>query len=184
MSEMFTKCNGFIVSGDPLVYADSATMTGQGTVSEPFGVKNTDLFVQEPLYTGTSGSSAYIGWNNETVLWEGTNFSVTDGSHLSATVQLSEPISAFDEIKIISSGNLDSETIVLDTSKTGSNGAFTWIAPEGGNANWIGLRGVFTDQTHLKVYGGYSTTLGSIFTSNGWWSYKNIYKVVGINRKV
>ena len=70
MSEMFTKCNGFIVSGDPLVYADSATMSGQGTVSEPFGVKSTDLFVQEPLYTGTSGNSAYIGWNNETVLWE------------------------------------------------------------------------------------------------------------------
>lgn len=64
MSEMFTKCNGFIVSGDPLVYADSATMTGQGTVSEPFGVKSTDLFVQEPLYTGTSGNSAYIGFDS------------------------------------------------------------------------------------------------------------------------
>ena len=73
MSEMFTKCNGFIVSGDPLVYADSATMTGQGTVSEPFGVKSTDLFVQEPLYTGVSGNSAYIGWNNETVLWSGNS---------------------------------------------------------------------------------------------------------------
>lgn len=65
MSEMFTKCNGFIVSGDPLVYADSATMTGQGTVSEPFGVKSTDLFVQEPLYTGTSGDSAYIGFDSD-----------------------------------------------------------------------------------------------------------------------
>jgi hypothetical protein len=120
--------------------------------------------------------------NDETVLWSGNTFSIGDGSHLSATVQLSEPISAFEEIKIISSGNLDSETIILDTSKRGGNGAFTWIVPEGSNSNWIGLRGVFTDQTHLKVYGGYSTTLASVFTGNGWWSYKNIYKVVGINR--
>lgn len=138
------------------------TLSGNGTVDSPLGVV--------PGY-------------NETVLWEGTDFTVNDGIHLSATVQLSEPISAFDEIKIISSGYLDSENIVLDTPKTGSNGAFTWIVPEGGNSNWIGLRGVFTDQTHLKVYGGYSTSLASVFTANGWWSYKNIYKVVGINRK-
>lgn len=119
---------------------------------------------------------------DETVLWSGADFSVANGNHLSATVQLSEPISAFNELKIISSGYLDSETIVLDTTKTDGNAAFTWIAPEGGNANWIGLRGVFTDQTHLKVYGGYSTSLASVFTANGWWAYKNIYKVIGINR--
>lgn len=128
-----------------------------------------------------SAGTVRIG-NDETVLWSGKDFTVTNGTHLSATVQLSEPISAFNEIKIISSGNLDSETIVLDTTKTGGNATFTWIAPEGGNANWIGLRGVFTDQTHLKVYGGYSTSLASVFTANGWWSYKNIYKVIGINR--
>lgn len=142
------------------------------------------LYVQEPLFTANSGDAVYVGWRpDETVLWSGTNFSISNGSHLSATVQLSEPISAFEEIKIISSGNLDSETITLDTSKMGSNGAFTWLVPEGGNSNWIGLRGVFTDQTHLKVYGGYSTTLASVFTANGWWNYKNIYKVIGINRK-
>ena len=90
MSEMFTKCNGFIVSGDPLVYADSATMTGQGTVSEPFGVKSTDLFVQKPLYTGVSGNSAYIGWNNETILWSG------DASAFS----LSEAATGFDNLQI------------------------------------------------------------------------------------
>ena len=153
--------NNYILGTQQEISHDN-TLSGNGSVDSPLGVV--------PGY-------------NETVLWSGTNFSVSNGGHLSATVQLSEPISAFNEIKIISSGHLDSETIVLDTTKTGGNGAFTWIAPEGGNANWIGLRGVFTDQTHLKVYGGYSTNLGSIFTSNGWWSYKNIYKVVGINRK-
>ena len=94
MSEMFTKCNGFIVSGDPLVYADSATMTGQGTVSEPFGVKSTDLFVQEPLYTGTSGNSAYIGWNNETLLWSG------EPSASNVGITLSEPMSGFEKVDI------------------------------------------------------------------------------------
>lgn len=157
MAKELMEIGGFITSGAEIVNHD-ASLSGNGTVDSPLGL-------------------------NETVLWTGTDFTVTNGTHLSATVQLSEPISAFEEIKIISSGNLDSETITLDTSKTGGNGAFTWIAPEGGNSNWIGLRGVFTDQTHLKVYGGYSTSLASVFTANGWWSYKNIYKVVGINRK-
>lgn len=146
------------ISGDYLQeVSHDSSLSGNGTVDSPLGL-------------------------NETVLWSGTDFSVANGNKLSATVQLSEPISAFEEIKIISSGNLDSETIVLDTSYKGGNGAFTWIAPEGGNAVWVGLRGVFTDQTHLKVYGGYSNTLASVFTANGWWHYKDIYKVVGINR--
>ena len=155
------EIGGFITEGAEIVNHDNS-LSGNGTVDSPLGVV--------PGY-------------NETVLWSGNDFSIGNGSHLSATVQLSEPISAFNEIKIISSGNLDSETIVLDTSFRGGNGAFTWMAPEGGNANWMGLRGVFTDQTHLKVYGGYSTTLASVFTAGGWWNYKNIYKVVGINRK-
>ena len=155
------EIGGFIVSADPFVQHDNS-LSGNGTVNSPLGVV--------PGY-------------NETVLWTGTDFSVTNGNRLSATVQLSEPISSFDEIKIISSGNLDCETITVDPAKIGGNGAFTWMVPEGGNANWIGFRGVFTDSTHLKVYGGYSTTLASVFTGGGWWNYKNIYKVIGINRK-
>ena len=100
MSEMFTKCNGFIVSGDPLVYADSATMTGQGTVSEPFGVKSTDLFVQEPLYTGVSGNSAYIGWNNETVLYSATATPSQIIKNQVSAFQLSESIANFDRIRL------------------------------------------------------------------------------------
>ena len=121
--------------------------------------------------------------NDETVLWSGNDFSITNGSRLSATVNLSEDITNFEEIKIISSGNLDAQDIILNASTIGGNGAFTWITPEGYNSNWIGLRGQFTDSTHLKVYGGYSTTLASVLTGGGWWNYKNIYKVIGINRK-
>lgn len=160
MAKELMEIGGFITSGAEIVNHNN-TLSGNGTVDSPLGVV--------PGY-------------NETVLWSGNDFSVGNGNRLSATVQLSEPISAFNEIKIISSGNLDSETIVLDTSCRGGNGAFTWIAPEGGSSIWIGLRGVFTDQTHLKVYGGYSTSFASVFTANGWWNYKNIYKVIGINR--
>lgn len=102
MSEIFTKIGGFVASGDAMVYADSATMTGDGTVASPFGVNKMDMFVQAPLFTGTSGegdnTSAYIGCSgyNETVLFSG------DVSPNGQTVvaQLSEPISAFDEYEV------------------------------------------------------------------------------------
>lgn len=72
MSEIFTKIGGYIASGDPLVYADSASMTGDGTVASPFGVNKMDMFVQAPLFTGTSGegdnTSAYIGFSGDSFI--------------------------------------------------------------------------------------------------------------------
>lgn len=67
MSETFTKIGGYIASGDALVYGDANTISGSGTVADPFGVKTQQLFVQAPLFTGTSGegsaTSGYIGCN-------------------------------------------------------------------------------------------------------------------------
>jgi hypothetical protein len=191
------------VNGYPITSYLPESGVGYNAVNEISGINGSAIaqygheaqwLVHDDTLVHASNSAQYaLGVNlsavaqllgvDETVLWSGNTFSIGDGGRLSATVQLSEPISAFEEIKIISSGNLDSETIILDTSKTGGNGAFTWFVPEGTNSNWIGLRGVFTDQTHLKVYGGYSTTIASVFTGGGWWNYKNIYKVVGIGRK-
>lgn len=145
-------------------------------------VSATQIVAGEGIKIDTTEPGVIKVSNDETVLWSGNDFSIGNGSHLSATVNLSEAITNFEEIKIISSGNLDAQDIILDASKIGGNGAFTWIVPEGGNSNWIGLRGIFTDTTHLKVYGGYSTTLGSVLTGGGWWNYKNIYEVRGINR--
>lgn len=107
MSEMFTKIGGYIASGDAMVYADSATMTGDGTVASPFGVNKTDMFVQSPLFTGTSGegsaTSAYIGIQpsaqyNETVLWETTAGMAPAGTAKIGT--LSEPLSSFNSYAI------------------------------------------------------------------------------------
>ena len=75
-------------------------MTGDGTVASPFGVNKTDMFVQSPLFTGTSGegsaTSAYIGFSgyNETVLW-----SAADSIHSTNTFTLSEPLSSFTNVR-------------------------------------------------------------------------------------
>lgn len=189
MSEMFTKCNGFIVSGDPLVYADSATMTGQGTVSEPFGVKSTDLFVQEPLYTGVSGNSAYIGWNNETVLWSG---SLTVGN----TAQMLEPVSAFESYKIYLLGYERKLKVVnefwTDGASTGNEpykvnpiifqagGSFFTI--NAGDCKWN------TTWDNLQYVTGYNKWMP--YTGSTWnqidtnTNSPTIIKIVGINRKV
>ena len=68
MSE-FVELGGYIVSGDPLVYPDNTTMTGDGTVNNPFGVNTNKLEVKSPLYTAQSGTTFYIGSNqNQTLL--------------------------------------------------------------------------------------------------------------------
>lgn len=187
---MFTKCNGFIVSGDPLVYADSATMTGQGTVSEPFGVKSTDLFVQEPLYTGTSGNSAYIGWNNETVLWTtGTDTSIT-------SFTLTEPISAFDRIRFKAALFNTTEKIcgeiAPDSAYPLANISFSvggYIAGEDGNPyQWYGTRYSTTDGlTYNRVDNKWihMTLTGTTFTYNSNDATRCIMlrEIIGINRK-
>lgn len=189
MSEMFTKCNGFIVSGDPLVYADSATMTGQGTVSEPFGVKSTDLFVQEPLYTGTSGNSAYIGWNNETVLWE-----AGDIANRTSACTLSESLKNFEHVDVWLAHATYGPTraISLDFNVMGNTGYFNVLRPRGdGNLN-AAFMFLTADATHIActkskcvMFGSYTSTAASpTGTLNDSEDRNCLYKVVGINRKV
>ena len=180
MSEMFTKCNGFIVSGDPLVYADSATMTGQGTVSEPFGVKSTDLFVQEPLYTGVSGNSAYIGWRpDETVLWSGAD--------TSATQTLSENITAFEEIKVYGKSHnffpWISQVWVNSGVVYGIGSQMWWNNPSELDISRYCLSGdkIVPMKGSWYVWAGTATT-GDLTGNAAQASY--ICKVVGINRKV
>lgn len=183
MSEMFTKCNGFIVSGDPLVYADSATMTGQGTVSEPFGVKSTDLFVQEPLYTGVSGNSAYIGWNNETVLWSGTPVTNSTGT-------LSEPVWNFERFKMYIN-SLQGGDYVCELSPTGTDESRNYLTygPRGNNECSLDIcKWTFTENTFSAIS---AKTFQSNWTSTSIAVLNNqaaakgyVSKIVGINRKV
>lgn len=188
MSEMFTKCNGFIVSGDPLVYADSATMTGQGTVSEPFGVKSTDLFVQEPLYTGVSGNSAYIGWNNETELWYSETFGSSDIT-FGSKFTLSEPTTAFEEIKIWWTRNVGSQSIVYTYPTHFWNntycGVYDGFMSFYAGSNYMRGNTVITSTNFIDwfVASGWQTNENStgLSTAKG---YIKPYRVVGVNRKV
>ena len=194
MSEMFTKCNGFIVSGDPLVYADSATMTGQGTVHDPFGVKSTDLFVQSPLYTGTSGNSAYIGWNNETVLFEST------GKALKDTITLSESRQNFDSLRLLISCYIDSPCGYIDVPMYGSNltSAFTIqnnsipYSNASGAAyaiNWMwNITATDTSMTLIKSRFWGKMNFDDANNGGTWQQGVNnnvpvVYKVIGVNRK-
>lgn len=177
MSE-FVELGGYIVSGEPLVYPDNTTMTGDGTVESPFGVKSTDLFVQNPLFTGTSGASAYIGWNNETVLWEGNCTGIS-------SVNLSEPLTNFEYGKVIycpyTANNqvpYNIHEFVTDDSRL-----------------IIGLSNYSTD-FRLNIFktrfSASNTTFYSLSNAyfDGTWNSANhnnflgFYKVIGVNRKV
>lgn len=188
MSEMFTKCNGFIVSGDPLVYADSATMTGQGTVSEPFGVKSTEFFVQDPLYIGTSGNSAYIGLTqiDSTVLYNGI---------LTSAAQLSEPMTNFEKIEL---------QLYPDTQNSAAYHSVHYIMPTVTTHIWdivdgIGLANCWISIDQLSASDDFKTLIASKRKAVNFGSFGStataalgyvtaancviIKKVVGIGRK-
>ena len=194
MSE-FVELGGYIVSGEPLVYPDNTTMTGDGTVESPFGVKSTDLYVQSPLFTGTSGTSAYIGWNNETVLYSDlTGRPTSPGQY----IDLSESPLNFEYIEVYLNGS----------TPTGSNNIangyekIPCIQIETSNGlefhkEFVGTVGGTTSTVH-DMGCGYSGTSGTRWTK--WYGYSynvsnkntdfnnnthlNIWQVVGVNRKV
>ena len=185
MSEMFTKCNGFIVSGDPLVYADSATMTGQGTVNDPFGVKSTDLFVQSPLYTGTSGNSAYIGFNgyNETKLWTTT---ATAGENIQ-TFTLSEPYTAFERIKLFYHINDGDAGCAECMSQNGSFDAMTmsnYSPGATGTSIAKGLRYYLVNNNQISAADKCAFfNIGAKTSTTESYSVFYVHEIVGINRK-
>lgn len=179
------EIGGFIVSGDPLVYADSATMTGQGTVSEPFGVKSTDLFVQEPLYTGISGNSAYIGWNNETLLWSGTS------TVLNQTFNLSESLSNFKKIRfkhcfegsgVFAPTFTDYDSIAFAGAGQGIGLSYNGCKAQNDLAGWnFGLANIVrVSDTQLSGRGAgyFALNAKSLITSNIYY----IYGIYGVDR--
>jgi len=187
MSEMFTKIGGYIASGDPLVYSDSATMTGDGTVASPFGIKASDLYVQEPLFTGTSGTSAYIGWRpDETVLWSGNDFTPAGSNNpVSTSVSLSENFNNFNQIRLdFSNGEFFTESVLL-TEPTTARKCFICIKKEqSNNGVYVGTHYKFTSNTTLSGYCSYGDSQNINAMTGGYWGYGGVVRVVGINRKL
>lgn len=180
MSETFTKIGGYIASGDALVYSDSATMTGDGTVQNPFGVKASQLYVQEPLYYGQSGTSGYIGSDfNQTVLWSG--FTKMEDN---ATVVVSEPLTNFEKVEFYMEGYGDGLRVPQVLTFSGSSREYD-LAPVGfmgtsirlnhQRLNFNGVTGTFTETIQIFV-----APNGSVTSST---DRPYIDKIVGINRK-
>lgn len=183
MSETFTKIGGYIASGDALVYADSATMTGDGTVQNPFGVNKMDMFVQAPLFTGTSGegdnTSAYIGWNNETVLWE------NDGSvsALSAIMNLNDDVTNYDKLQFYCGIDIDAKNICTVQANT-DRATISWREYFQGNGTWRTFSNFFQIGTNSITAGPAMCNISDGTNNANWqYSYLALQKVVGINRK-
>lgn len=186
MSEMFTKIGGYIASGDAMVYADSATMTGDGTVASPFGVKSNDLYVQEPLFTGTSGTSAYIGWKpDETVLWNAGDIYKT------TAFTLSEPLTAFEKVRFEITGY--THVYAENTHQTPSANdeelttCFTYYCKNSDGAPLQMMMGTYSSTDGLNyglvrskfLYMPNTATVWEGNTTDG----PHLQKIIGINRK-
>ena len=188
MSEIFTKIGGYIASGDPLVYADSATMTGDGTVASPFGVNKMDMFVQSPLFTGTSGegdnTSAYIGWNNETVLW--TQDGTFDGP--GKTLTFAEPASAFEKLEFRCGVDIQNKECVTLEYHPG-NAVISWHEFYSNQFRQFYSLLSIDDSGATAVSGcPYFANLANTATFTGqnvnWnWCFQAITAIYGVNRK-
>lgn len=152
-----------------------------------------DLYVQEPLYTGQSGSSAYIGWNNETVLYE--NYSgrpTATGSY----IDLSESPLNFDYVEVYLNGSTPSGNTNIangyekipnqQLAALGSQEFVKAFVASVGNTGTIyemgcGYSG--TSGTRWTKWYGYAKNVTSTAAELGNATHLNIWKVVGVGRK-
>lgn len=134
------------------------TLSGNGTVDSPLGVV--------PGY-------------NETVLWSGSwkpgNGSVVTNS----AIEISEPVSNFEYIKVVTEG------ILCQTITVTPNQCQAFICyPESDDRNSIiGLKISKDDDTHIRFRCGYSTDFIQSYRSGSDWGYFTLNKIIGINRK-
>lgn len=150
----------------------------------------TDLYVQAPLYTGVSGGSAYIGWNNETVLY---NDYTGRPTNTGGTISLNESPLNFQYVEVYLNGTNATSTSVgwansyqkIDTVTLSSVPGLTFVGLLSGNASWWDVGCAYSgvsSTTWTKVLGYTkqvdSNAAGQISNVN----HLNIWKVVGLNR--
>jgi len=160
MSKELMEIGGFITSGAEIVNHDNS-LSGNGTVDSPLGVV--------PGY-------------NETVLWSGT----MSASGVSASY--SEPALNFEYLRFIGSTNdspptnafiIETPTYPISASQYGVTYGSTMFA-----ANW-GLKAISMKSSNTEFTKYVEREMS--YTNTAWSNYEchyNIYKVVGINRKV
>lgn len=149
-----------------------------------------DLYVQSPLTTGMSGTSAYIGIEpsaqyNETVLWENTEDKLT--RDLSWPQTLSESISSFTRVKFLYAGDgpYNPQWFEFDVNSNNSYTLTQSYTPQ--NHDYMFYRNAifslngtsFNNETNYTL-NYYGTTAMSDHNNVG---YNKVSKIIGINRK-
>lgn len=192
-------------------YAESAASSKQGTLTFGYDTASAissidgsalsesragvDLFVQLPLVTGISGSSAYIGYNgyNETTLYTST------GEPLSAGINLSESRLNFESLKIYAATDSTAAPVgVIEWPQIGANTGtdfrFSITSPyQFGSAGFSIMWNVFgtASDTHVQSDGALFWGKNALSTGAGesgtWTQGSNgkvptVYKVIGVNR--
>ena len=172
---------------------------GIDITNDVISVKSTDLLVNAPLFTGYSGTSAFIGCNNETVLW-----SASTGQQLNQGITLNESRHNFEKLGIyytnqtINNANDRPCEYFVWPQEFGNNATgtqFRWGlggAFENTSGDWFlfwNTFGTATDdfiQSQQSYYMGISNFTGqasNAFTAGSNASVPTIFKIVGINRK-
>lgn len=149
-----------------------------------------DLYVQAPLYTGVSGGSAYIGWNNETVLYNDFSGRPTETG---GTISLNESPLNFQYVEVYLNGTNATSTAAgwanayqkIDTVTLSSVPGLTFVGLLSGNSTWwdVGCAYAGVSSTAWTKVLGYtkqvdSNAAGQMTNVN----HLNIWKVVGLNR--
>ena len=140
------------------------------------------LYVQEPLFTANSGDAVYVGWRpDETVLYSGNAFRVSNGTTFNVTTGLSENVSAFEAIKFkMDGGGIDTSEITCTPVSNGVvfNKIFVY------NGGWVGISGAITGNgMSANIGGGNGSNAASCHTAGNWWDFVRVVQIVGINRK-
>ena len=149
-----------------------------------------DLYVQSPLYTGVSGGSAYIGWNNETVLYSDFTGRPTNTGD---TISLNESPLNFQYVEVYLNGTNATSTAAgwansyqkIDTVTLSSVPGLTFVGLLSGNSTWwdVGCAYAGVSSTAWTKVLGYTkqvdSTAAGMLANAG---HLNIWKVVGLNR--
>ena len=178
VADTISSINESAINPTP-IFTDSATMSGYGTEVSPFGVKTTTLFVQNPLFSGISGTSAYIGRNNETILYTGST---------QDTATLNEDITHFEWVKVswgIGQGKMTNEFDVEQIS--GGTVCPLTMGPSFSN----GYASIYTQSWYFPNTTSFASAqiAKELWGKDGLMSARDatahsVYKIVGINRRI
>ena len=118
---------------------------------------------------------------DETVLYSGNAFRVSNGVSFNVTTGLSENVSSFNKIVFrMSNGGIDTSEIVCTPVLNGVT--FNRIFSYGGQ--WIGISGAITGNgMSANIGGGNGNNAATCHTAGNWWDFVRVESIYGIGRK-